>query len=150
MNLLLISNILAFAGGEVGGPLDVNPGLILWTVVTFLILLFILSKFAWKPILSSLHERESQIKESLEKAETARLEAEKLIAANKANIFKAEEEAQKIVEQSREYAEKLKTQILEESKLNAKKMIADASVEIERSEERRVGKECRSRWSPYH
>lgn len=132
MNLLLISNILAFAGGEVGGPLDVNPGLILWTVVTFLILLFILSKFAWKPILSSLHERENQIKESLEKAETARLEAEKLIAANKANIYKAEEEAQKIVEQSREYAEKLKTQILEESKLNAKKMIADASVEIER------------------
>lgn len=95
MNLLLISVILAFSGGEVGGPLDVNPGLILWTVVTFLILLFILSKFAWKPILSSLHERESQIKESLEKAETARLEAEKLIAANKANIFKAEEEAQK-------------------------------------------------------
>jgi F-type H+-transporting ATPase subunit b len=59
-----------FSGGEAaqGGPLDVNPGLILWTVVTFLFLLFILAKVAWKPILKSLSDRESFIKESLDKA----------------------------------------------------------------------------------
>lgn len=125
--------ILAFSGGEAaGGPLDVNPGVILWTVVTFVFLLLILKKLAWKPILNSLSEREKFIKDSLEKADVAQKEAQKLIADNKASMAKAEEEAQKIVEQGREYAEKLKSQILDDSKLQAKKMIEDASAEIQR------------------
>jgi F-type H+-transporting ATPase subunit b len=125
--------ILAFNGGEGGGsPLDVNPGLILWTVVTFICLLLILKKIAWKPILNTLNERENLIKESLDKAETARLEAEKLILENKSNMLRAEEEGQKIIEQSREYAEKVKVQVLDESKIQAKKMIELASAEIER------------------
>jgi len=127
--------ILAFSGGEHAGggsPLDVNPGLILWTVITFIFLLLVLKKLAWKPILNSLNERENLIKESLEKAEVARKEAEKLIAENKMNMQKAEEEAQKIIDQSRLLAEKLKTQILEESKNTAKKMLEDATAEIER------------------
>jgi len=125
--------VLAFSGGEGGGsPLDVNPGLIIWTVVTFICLLLILKKVAWKPILKSLSERENFIKESLEKADKAQKDAEKLINENKANLSKAEEESHKIIEQSRELAEKLKTQMLEESKLQAKKMIADATNEIER------------------
>ena len=97
-----------FSGGAMGGPLDVNPGLILWTVVTFVILLLILKKVAWKPILNSLSERESFIKDSLEKAEKAQAEAEKLVAENRENLSKAEEEAKKVIEQGREYAEELK------------------------------------------
>ncbi len=126
--------MFVFSGGEEGGgsPLDVNPGLIIWTVVTFIILLLILKRFAWKPILNSLSERENFIKESLEKADKTQKDTEKLIADNKANISKAEEEAQKVIEQSRELAEKLKSQILEESRLQAKKMITDAAAEIER------------------
>lgn len=127
--------MFVFSGGEEGGggsPLDVNPGLIIWTVVTFILLLLILKKIAWKPILNSLSERENFIKESLEKADKAQKDAEKLIADNRANLSKAEEEAQKIIEQSRDLAEKLKTQILDESRLQAKKMIADAAGEIER------------------
>ncbi|MEW6651884.1 MAG: F0F1 ATP synthase subunit B [Bacteroidota bacterium] len=134
MELLSYILVLAFGGANAvqGGPLDVNPGLILWTVVTFIFLLLVLKKIAWKPILSFLNERESIIKESLEKAETARKEAELLIADNKAAMRKAEDEAHKIVEQSRELAEKLKNQILDESKITAKKMVEDASAEIER------------------
>lgn len=125
--------VIALAsGGEGGGPLDVNPGVILWTVVTFIFLLLILKKIAWKPILNSLKERESFIKESLEKADTAKKEAEKLILDNKQAMLKAEEEAKKIIDQSREYAEKLKSQILDESKSQSKKMIEDAAGEIER------------------
>jgi len=126
--------MFVFSGGEESGgsPLDVNPGVILWTVVTFVFLLLILKKIAWKPILNSLSERENFIKESLEKAEKAQKDAEKLIADNRANLSKAEEEAQKIIEQSRELAEKLKSQILEESKQQSKKMIADAAGEIDR------------------
>lgn len=119
-------------GGEVGGPLDVNPGLIIWTTITFLVLLFLLKKFAWKPILTLLNERETFIKNSLEKAESAQKEAEELLKENNERMAKAEEEAQKIITQGRDYAENLKAQILQESKAEAKKMIDDASSEIER------------------
>jgi len=119
-------------GESKGGLLDVNPGLIFWTVITFVILLLLLKKVAWKPLLTALDEREKLIKESLEKSERAKEEAEKLISENKANLAKAEEESQKVIAQAREFAEKLKTQIVEESKAEAKKMIDDASVEIER------------------
>lgn len=126
--------LLAFSeGAEKGGsPLDVNPGVILWTVVTFVFLLFILKKMAWKPILNSLSERENFIKESLEKADKAQKDAEKLISDNKASLRKSEEEAQKIIEQSRELAEKLRADTIEKSKIEAKKLIADAMNEIER------------------
>ena len=124
---------LAFSGGESsGGLLDVNPGLIIWVTLTFIILLFILKKVAWGPILNCLNERENFIKDSLDKADQARVEAEKLLEENKANLAKAEEEAQKVIQQGREYGEKLKAQMLEESNSEAKKMITDAISEIER------------------
>ena len=76
MSAKFILGLIALSGEGNGGLLDVNPGLIFWTVVTFIILLFVLSKLAWKPILKSLSDRETLIKESLEKAETAKQEAE--------------------------------------------------------------------------
>lgn len=132
--MLALSSLytLAFSGGSQGGLLDVNPGLIFWTVITFLCLLFVLTKLAWKPMLNSLKQREDFIKDSLDKAETAQKEAEKLAEENRANLEKAEEEAQKVIAQGREYAEKLKNQLIDESKSQAKKIIDDASVEIER------------------
>ncbi|PIQ10058.1 MAG: ATP synthase F0 subunit B [Ignavibacteriales bacterium CG18_big_fil_WC_8_21_14_2_50_31_20] len=124
---------LAFSSGESsGGLLDVNPGLIFWVVITFVLLLVLLKKIAWGPILNSLNERESFIKDSLEKAEKAQRDAEKLLEENKANLAKAESEAQKIIEQGREYSDKLKSQLLAEAKSTAQKMIAEASSEIER------------------
>jgi F-type H+-transporting ATPase subunit b len=134
MASILMNIVFAFSGGgeQKGGLLDVNPGLIIWTVITFVILLFILKKVAWKPILNSLKEREKFISDSLEKAEIAQKEAEKLFEENKANLAKADEEAQKIITQGREYADKLKTQIIDESKIEAKKIVEAATSEIER------------------
>lgn len=128
----LASIILLSSGEGGGGILDLNPGLIFWTVVTFVFLLLILRKMAWKPILSSLDERENFIKESVERAETAKKEAENILEENKVKLASAEEEAQKLIAQGRDYAENLKSQIIEESKTEAKKLIDDASVEIER------------------
>ena len=65
--------LLALSSEGGGGSLvDINPGLIVWTLVTFILLLLILRKVAWKPILSALDQRESAIKDSLEKAEKAK------------------------------------------------------------------------------
>lgn len=129
-------NLLVAAAPQGGGSLiDVNPGLIIWTLITFIILLFVLKKVAWKPILNALEQRENAIKESLEKAEKAKEEAQKVLDTNQANLAKAEEESRKIIEQSRQFAEKLKEQMLNESKAQAQKIISDATAEIERRKE---------------
>ena len=132
----MIFGLLALSPQEGGGTLlDVNPGLIVWTVITFVLLLLILRKVAWKPILSALDQRETTIKESLEKAEQAKQDAIQILKQNEANLARAEEESQKIIEQSRQYAEKLKEQMLQASKTQAQKIVEDASAEIERKNE---------------
>jgi F-type H+-transporting ATPase subunit b len=135
--MLTVMGMLTLALAPEGGGslMDVNPGLIFWTVVTFLVLLFILSKVAWKPIVAALNQREDAIKESLEKAEKAQEEAKKILEQNQANLAKAEEESRKIIDQSRAYAEKLKQQLLQESKEQANKIVQDATAEIDRQKE---------------
>jgi F-type H+-transporting ATPase subunit b len=133
--LSIIALSALFASSEEGGSgslLSVNYGLAFWTVLTFLLLLLILKKFAWKPILSALDEREQKIKDSLLMAEKANEEARQMIEENKKQLLLAEDEAKKIVEQSRVYADKLKSQLLEESKAQSQKLIENASQEIER------------------
>jgi F-type H+-transporting ATPase subunit b len=126
--------VIASEGGN-GGLLDVNPGLMIWTVITFIILLLILKKVAWKPILTALDKRESDIKESLAQAEKARDDAKQILEQNQANLAKAEEESKKIIEQSRTYAESLKDQLIKDSKEQAKKIVDDASSEIQRKKD---------------
>lgn len=131
----MIINILAFAPEGGGSLIDVNPGLIIWTVITFVILLFVLKKVAWKPILTALDQREASIRESIERAEQAKAEAQKILDENNSNLAKAEDESRKLIEQGREYAEKMKNQILQEGKEQSKKIIDDAAAEIDRRKE---------------
>jgi len=121
-------SILAFASEGGGSIIDVNPGVIFWTVVTFVILMFVL-------ILTALDQRENSIRESLEKAEKAKEEAEKILLENQEKLAKADEESKKLVHKSREYAEGLKEQMLKESKVQAQKIVNDATLEIERQRE---------------
>lgn len=131
----MLSNILigviATEGGG-GTLLDVNPGLIIWTALTFIILLVLLRKIAWKPILTALANREKEIEDSLSRAEKAKEEAQKILEQNQASLTKAEDESKKIIDQSRAYAETLKEQMIKESKEEAKKLVDNASEEIDR------------------
>jgi F-type H+-transporting ATPase subunit b len=122
--------VIAAEGG--GSLLSVNAGLAFWTTITFLLLLFLLGKFAWKPILTALKQREDNIKISLEQAEKAREEAKKILEENQASLIKAEEESKKLIEESRQYAAHLKEQMLKDSKVQAQKIIEEASAEIDR------------------
>lgn len=130
---MLAEILIAVLASEGGGSLiDVNPGLIFWTWVTFIALMIVLYKVAWKPILASLKQREDGIKDSLSKAEEAKLEAEKILKENRASLAKAEEESKKVIEQSRLFAENLKEQMIKDSKVQAKKIIEEAAAEIDR------------------
>jgi len=132
---LSLSIIAMASEGGGGSIIDVDPGVIFWTIVTFIFLLIVLKKFAWKPILTALDQRESAIKESLEKAENAKADAQRILDENQVNLAKAELEAKKIINQSREYAEKMKEQIIDDSKKQAEKVINEASIEIKRRKE---------------
>ncbi len=133
-NTLFAFIALVVSEGESGGGglLSVNVGLAFWTTLTFILLLLILKKFAWKPILNALKQREDAIKDSLEQAEKAKEEAKKILYENQNSLAKAEEESKKIIEQSKLYADNLKEQILKDSKEQAKKLIEEAAAEIDR------------------
>jgi len=110
-----------------------DPGLIIWTIITFLVLLFILKKVAWKPILNLLHEREETIANSLQKAEDAKSEAERLLKEHSEKIAKAEAESQRIINEGRQLAEKIKENMTIEAKTVADKITKEAKADIEKS-----------------
>ena len=80
---------------------QLDPGLYVWTILTFLLLFFLLTKFAWKPLLKALAEREEKIRSSLEKADEAQQKLERLGAEGEEIIGKARAEAQSIVSDGR-------------------------------------------------
>ena len=115
--------------------LQVNPGLIVWTIVTFVLLLAVLRKFAWKPMLGALQRREDTIRGSIERAEDAKRESERILEENKKQLTKAGDESRRILSESRVLAEKLKSEIVEKGNKQARVMIDQARLEIERDKE---------------
>ncbi|ARM31727.1 F0F1 ATP synthase subunit B [Prosthecochloris sp. HL-130-GSB] len=136
---MLTSGIIVLSGGL----LDPHPGLIFWTALTFVIVLLILRKFAWGPIVSALEEREKNIQSSIDRAHTAKDEAEAALRKNRELLAKADAEADKILRESKEYGEKLRTDIVDKANTEARKMIASAKEEIEQ-EKRRALDELRN------
>jgi len=112
--------------------LEINPGLTIWTFIIFLLLLLILAKTAWKPLLASLKTREQAIADSLSRAEQARTDAERMIAENKLERQRAEEEVQKALREGRLYAEQMRRDLVEKAKGEAERMLSQARAEIQR------------------
>lgn len=106
-------------------------GLIFWMIVSFSILLFILSKFAWKPILGALKERETSIADALNEANKARAEMAQLTAKNEELLNEAKEERNKILHDAREAAEKVKAEILAKANKEAEDKLRQAIREID-------------------
>jgi F-type H+-transporting ATPase subunit b len=107
-----------------------STGLFFWQLVIFLGLFFVLAKFAWKPILASLKEREESIQTALDSAERAKLEMAALQAGNEKLLKEAREERDKILRDARQAATILQDQIQAEAKKTADRLIADARAMI--------------------
>ena len=120
-----ISSTLASGEGGGGGMSLITPGfgLIFWTVVTFVALAFLMGKFAWKPLLSAIKEREKSIEDSLETARSDREEAEKLLEEHKALIAEANRERGQALEAARADGERLKEEILQEARNQREQML---------------------------
>ncbi len=113
--------------------LELNPGLTIWTIVTFLALLFLLRKFAWKPVLKALADRENSIRESLERAEHAKETAERILAENNKRLAQAEDDSQRILAEGRDAGERMKQEIAQKAHDEARAMVERAKAEIERA-----------------
>lgn len=112
------------------GLLKVDPGLLLWTIITFLVLLLILWKAAWRPIVEALDARAEKVRGDIETAERNRLESEKLLAQHKELMDKAKEEALQVLAEGKTDAEKLKNSIVEKAGIEAKDITERARKEI--------------------
>ena len=106
-------------------------GLVFWSVITFLILLLVLKKFAWKPILGAVDERESGIKNALEAADKARKEMENLKADNERILNEARAEREAMLKDARDIKNKMVSDAKEEAQQQATKIIAQAQEAIE-------------------
>jgi F-type H+-transporting ATPase subunit b len=115
--------------------LEINPGLIVWTIVSFAILVAILGKFAWKPIIAALTEREDKIRSALEQADRARSEASDLLKKNEETMARAEKDFQKMMRESKEMAEKVKDEIVNKARLQAQQELQRATEEIQHNVE---------------
>jgi F-type H+-transporting ATPase subunit b len=105
---------------------DVKPGLIVWTWITFIIVLFLLRKFAWGPLLSAVEGREKNITNAIESAKRERAEAEKLLAEQKTAIAAARQEAAEAVRKTQAEMEKFREELMAKARKEAEAMKIDA------------------------
>ena len=111
-----------------------HVGTIIWTIVTFLVVLVVLRATVWRPLLAALDEREKRISDALESAEAARAEAQSALTEHQEKLDQAEAEAREIVQQSRAAAEKVHQEIVEKASSEAQHTLdqARASIELEK------------------
>src|SRR5438093_5204312 len=107
-----------------------DPGLFIWTIVTFLVLLALLTKFAWRPLLQALETRQQAIKKSLEDADRARQELERLQQESAQIIRQARLDGEAIIAQSRSDADCLRSELTQNSRDQANTMIHRAEQQI--------------------
>ena len=106
-------------------------GLIFWTGISFLILLFILGKFAWKPILNSVNERENSIVDALKEADKARQEMQDLKTDNERILKEARAERDSLLKEAREIKESIILEAKDEAKAQANKLVEQAKTAIQ-------------------
>ena len=108
-----------------------DTGLFFWSVITFLIVFAILRWKAWGPLMQALDERETQIKDSLNKAEKIILDQEKSAQENELILNQAREEAKGVVSKAKEAGEKLKLKLEEDGRTKYDELLSNATDQIE-------------------
>ena len=122
--------------------LDPHEGLIIWTIITFLVVLFVLKKFAWPQLLAALDEREKRISDAIATAEQARQEAEEVLRQHRQKLAAADEEARQVVAEAREAGANVRQTIVSQAREEAERMLDQARTSIE-SEKRAAIAELR-------
>ncbi len=117
-----------------------DPGLFIWTIVTFLVLLYLLSRFAWKPLLQALEERQTSIRQSLDDAEKAKQELAHVQAESNRIVQQARSDADAIIVNSRADAARLQEELAEKAREQANGIIENAQKEIQQQTDSSLAK----------
>src|SRR6185503_14968482 len=125
-------------GGAAGGPFSINPGLIIWTLVVFGILLVLLWRFAFPAIVKSVEERERRIQKQLEDAEKANAEAQRLLEEHKKQIAAARNEAQDILGKAKTVSQKEREALLAKAREEYDALLARARKDIDAEKEKAI------------
>ena len=107
-----------------------DPGLYIWTIVTFLVLVALLAKFAWRPLLAALEERQAGIRAALDEAQKARVEVERVRADSERLLNEARVEGGQILARTREDAARLRDELKQQAQADAARVIANAERQI--------------------
>ncbi|UCE18835.1 MAG: F0F1 ATP synthase subunit B [Gemmatimonadota bacterium] len=115
---------------------EAEPGLMIWTVISFVILLVLLRKFAYKPLVGMMHRREETIKESIEEAKRTRESAEELYEQYKKLIDKARDEAKKIIDEGKTLGEQARKEMVTKANDESAQVVKRAQEQIAFEKER--------------
>ena len=108
-----------------------DPGLFIWTILTFLVLVALLTKFAWRPLLAALDSRQNAIRRSLDDAQQARQELERLNQESVAILNRARAEADQVIVRSRADAERLREDMRQKARAEAEAIVKGAERQIQ-------------------
>jgi F-type H+-transporting ATPase subunit b len=108
-----------------------DPGLYIWTIVTFLILVALLAKFAWRPLLEALEARQASIRKSLDDARAAKQELERLHAESAQILAQARTEAEAMISRTRSDADRFREELKQKARSEAATIISNAERQLE-------------------
>jgi len=118
--------------------LEIRPGLIFWTLVTFIILAIVLRAKVWKPILDLADEREKQITNAIESAKRERAEAEKLLAEQRTAMADTRREAAEMMRRNKDEMDRFREELLAKSRQEAEQLKVDAERTIQEEQAKAV------------
>ena len=115
-----------------------EPGLIIWTLISFFILLILLKKVAFPPILKGMKKREETIKQQLEEAQKTKKEAEDLLEGYKRQLAEARSEAQKIINEGKSLGENMRKEIVQKAQEESNQIVKRAQEEIQLQKQKAI------------
>lgn len=115
---------------EGGGVFNLSPGVSFWTFIIFLVLMFLLSKFAFPPILGYAAAREQRIQEALDVARQQREETERLLAEQREELAKARQHAQEMIAEGKVGADRVREDMLQQARREQQELLARAQRDI--------------------
>ncbi len=136
MNLFMI--LLAADAEHTPNVFNLTANVSFWTVIIFLLLLGVLLKFAFPPILGYAAAREARIQKQLDDARAQREEAEQLLAQQRTQLAEARSAAQQVIAEGKQAAERVRQELLEKARVEQQDMIARAKAEIVRERDQAV------------
>lgn len=128
----------AHAGSDQPFLLDIDLGSAVWNLVIFLLLLLVLAKFVWPPILKGLQQRDEKLRNDLEGAQRANRDAQATLTQYKTQLAEAQKEAQRIIERSREDAQRVAAQLKEQAQADLTQMRQRAEADIDSAKQQAI------------